>query len=56
MKTALLLALALTAIGANAQTARLLLLNAASDVIQVQDDGRAVVAVIQPNARSGLLH
>jgi hypothetical protein len=52
MKAALLLALALTATGASAQTARLLLLNAGSEVIQVQDDGRAVVAVIQPGANA----
>jgi hypothetical protein len=49
MKITLLLALALTAIGANAQTEKVLLLNAASMAIQIQADDRSVVATIQPN-------
>ena len=49
MKIALLLAVALAAIGANAQPARLVLLNAASTAVQVQSEDRSTAAVIQPN-------
>jgi hypothetical protein len=49
MKLALLLTLALTAIGANAQTAKVVLLNAGNTAIQFQADDRSVVATIQPN-------
>ena len=49
MKIALLLALALTAIGVHAQTAQLLFLNAGITVVQVQADDRSIAAQLQPN-------
>jgi apolipoprotein N-acyltransferase len=48
MKIALFMALALAAGGAHAETAKVLLLNAGTMVIQVQADDRSVVAAIQP--------
>ena len=48
MKNTLLLALALTAIGVNAQPARLLLVNAGTTVVQVQAEDRSIRATIQP--------
>jgi hypothetical protein len=49
MKIALFVALALVAGGAKAETAKVLLLNAGTTVIQVQADDRSVVAAIQPS-------
>lgn len=50
MKIALLLALALTTLGANAQIAKVLMLNAASMPLKVQGDDRSVATPISPGA------